>query len=135
MTIRIFIVDDELAIAEIMESYLRRFIDDFEVIHAKNGYEAIVMAEKMAKDGCIPHITLMDLKMPVMDGITCTERLAELGINNVHILSAYVNPGLISEALQAGAKGLMQKSEGLGTVAMKVAEMLRSMPRSALNPS
>ena len=112
-----------------MEAYLQRFIDDFEVIHAKNGHEAILLAEKMAKESRLPHITLMDLKMPVMDGITCTERLAEFGITNVHILSAYVNPDLISEAVQAGAKGLMQKSEGLRTVAIKVAEMLRSMPK------
>lgn len=127
---RIFIVDDELAIAEIMEAYLRRFIDDFEIIHAKNGHEAILLADKMSKEDTRPHITLMDLKMPVMDGITCTERLAEYGITNIHILSAYVNPSLISEAVQAGAKGLMQKSEGLRTVAIKVAEMLRSMPKS-----
>jgi len=45
----------------------------------------------------------------------------------VHILTAYVDRELISKAVSAGAKGLLMKSEGLRTIAMKVAEMIRGL--------
>ncbi len=127
VTTTILVVDDEPGIVEIMTEYLRRYIDDLEIIAALDGEAALEKVDELKKDGRLPQITLMDLKMPVMDGISCTEKLTEQGVENVHILTAYVDRELISKAVSAGAKGLLMKSEGLRTIAMKVAEMIRVM--------
>ncbi|MHA2313651.1 MAG: response regulator transcription factor [Candidatus Thorarchaeota archaeon] len=127
MTTTILIVDDEPRIIDVMAEYLRRYIDDLEVIPALDGEAAIEKMSELKKEGQLPQLTLMDLKMPVMDGISCTEKLTELGVENVHILTAYVDRELISKAVSAGAKGLLMKSEGLRTIANKVAEMIRGM--------
>jgi DNA-binding NarL/FixJ family response regulator len=127
VTTTILIVDDEPGIVDIMTEYLRRFIDDLEVIPAFDGEAALEKISELKTEGRLPLMTLMDLKMPVMDGISCTEKLTEQGVENVHILTAYVDRELISKAVSAGAKGLLMKSEGLRTIAMKVAEMIRVM--------
>ncbi len=123
MTTRIFIVDDEPEISELMGIALRKFIDDFEVISALNGEDAIELVKKMLSSKMAPHITLMDLRMPKIDGIECTRILTELGVSNIHILSAYLNPELIDQAVAAGAKGILQKSEGFKKIAKKIAGM------------
>ncbi|MGY5876653.1 MAG: response regulator transcription factor [Candidatus Thorarchaeota archaeon] len=123
MTTRIFIVDDEPEIPELMGIALRKFIDDFEVISALNGEDAIELVKKMLLSEMPPHITLMDLRMPKIDGIECTRILTELGVSNIHILSAYLNPELIDQAVAAGAKGILQKSEGFKVIAEKIAGM------------
>ncbi|MHA1925210.1 MAG: response regulator transcription factor [Candidatus Thorarchaeota archaeon] len=127
MTTTILIVDDEPGIVDIMTEYLRRYIDDLEVIAALDGESALEKISKLKTEGRLPQLTLMDLKMPVMDGISCTEKLTDQGVENVHILTAYVDRELISKAVSAGAKGLLMKSEGLRTIATKVAEMIRGM--------
>ena len=127
MTTTILIVDDEPGIVDILTEYLRRYIDDLEVIAALDGEAALEKISNLKTEGRLPQMTLMDLKMPVMDGISCTEKLTEQGVENVHILTAYVDRELISKAVSAGAKGLLMKSEGLRTIAMKVSEMIRGM--------
>lgn len=125
MTFRILIVDDELAIHEVMLVYLKRFLDDFQLLIANTGQEAIEKASKLLDDGTPPDIVLMDMKMPVMDGIECTQRLSEIGIKNIHLLTAYFDPTAAKQAAEVGAKGVMRKSEGFMSVARKVADMIR----------
>ena len=127
----VFIVDDEKPVVDVLSQFLERFIDDLEVVSAQDGKEAIEIAMKRAKKNSLPHITQMDLKMPVMDGIDCTQKLTELGVENIHILTAHVDRELISRAVSVGAKGLLMKSEGLRTIATKVTEMVRSARQSA----
>jgi CheY-like chemotaxis protein len=127
VTTTILVVDDEPEIVNIIAEYLRRYIDDLEVVSALDGEAALEKISELKKEGRLPQLTLMDLKMPVMDGISCTEKLTEQGVENVHILTAYVDRDLISKAVAVGAKGLLMKSEGLRTVAAKVAEMIRLM--------
>ncbi|MFX0044636.1 MAG: response regulator transcription factor [Candidatus Hermodarchaeota archaeon] len=130
MTTIVFIVDDEKPVVDVLSQFLERFIDELEVVSAQNGEEAIEKATELAKENRLPHITLMDLKMPVMDGIECTKKLTELGVENVHILTAHVDRDLIGRAVSVGAKGLLMKSEGLRTIATKVTEMVRGVRQS-----
>lgn len=131
MTTIVFIVDDEKPVIDVLSQFLERFIDDLEVVTAQDGKEAIETATQLAKEDRLPHITLMDLKMPVMDGIECTRKLTELGVENVHILTAHVDRDLIGRAVSVGAKGLLMKSEGLRTIAAKVTEMVRSVRQAS----
>ena len=125
MTVRILLVDDEPSLAGVMELYLRKFIEDFEIVPALNGREAVETVKELMELGTPPDLTLMDLRMPAMDGIECTKVLTEMGLRNIHILSAYVDANLLTEAQSVGAKGVLKKSEGFKTNALKVAEMVR----------
>ncbi|MGD9397806.1 MAG: response regulator [Candidatus Thorarchaeota archaeon] len=125
MTFRILIVDDEPAIHEVMLVYLKRFLDDFELLVASTGQEAIEKASKLLDEGLPPDIVLMDMKMPTMDGIECTQKLSEIGVKNIHLLTAYFDPDAAKQAAEVGAKGVMRKSEGFVSVARKVADMIR----------
>ncbi|MHA1964128.1 MAG: response regulator transcription factor [Candidatus Thorarchaeota archaeon] len=137
MTFRILIVDDEPAIHEVMLVYLKRFLDDFKLLIASSGQEAIEKATKLLDDGEPPDIVLMDLKMPAMDGIECTRKLSEIGVKNIHLLTAYFDPDAAKQAAEVGAKGVMRKSEGFMSVARKVADMIRGTkePTTQTSPS
>ena len=76
--------------------------------------------------GILPDLTLMDLKMPIMDGIESTKRLTQIGIKNIYILTAFLEQELITEAVSAGAKGIIQKREGFEANAKKIANIVRS---------
>ena len=125
MTFKILIVDDEPAIHEVMLVYLKRFLDDFELMIATTGQEAIEKASELLDSGHAPDIVLMDMKMPAMDGIECTQRLSEIGVKNIHLLTAYFDPATVKQAAEVGAKGVIRKSEGFMSVAQKVADMIR----------
>ncbi|MFW9806111.1 MAG: response regulator transcription factor [Candidatus Thorarchaeota archaeon] len=135
MTFRILLVDDEPAIHEVMNVYLKRFLDDFELLMANTGDEAIEHANKLIRDGTPPDIVLMDMKMPIMDGIECTKKLIELGIRNIHLLTAYFDPIAVKQAAEIGARGVMKKSEGFAIVARKVADMIRGTKEPTVQTS
>jgi len=130
MKVRIFIVDDEPAVAKVLETYLKELIDDFEVIPASNGQEAIEKMAEMLEEEVPPDVTLMDLRMPVMDGIESSKQLSAMGVNNIHILTAYVDSDLAKVAVTVGVKGIMDKKEGFRAIAGRVAEMVRDMRKA-----
>ncbi len=125
MTLRILIVDDEPAIHDVMNSYLMKFLDDFELITAATGKEAIEKASKFIQQGKLIDFVLMDLKMPEMDGFQCTKSLSEMGVKNIHLLTAYFDTESLKQAVDVGAKGVLKKSEGFASIARKVANMVR----------
>lgn len=125
MTLRILIVDDEPAIHEVMDSYLKRFLDDYELITAKTGSQAVEKIKVCIEHGHPPDFVLMDFKMPEMNGLECTKVLTEMGIKNIHLLTAYFDTESMKQAVEVGAKGVMKKSEGFASIARKVADMVR----------
>lgn len=127
MTLRILIVDDEPAIHEVMDAYLKKYLDDYEIISAKNGTDALVQAKECINQGRPPDFVLMDLKMPEMNGFECTEKLRAIGIKNIHLLTAYFDKESLKQAADAGAKGVLKKSEGFASIARKVADMVRGL--------
>ncbi len=135
MTFRILIVDDEPAIHEVMLIYLKRFLDDFELLVASSGQEAIEKVSRMLSDNLPPDLVLLDMKMPSMDGIECTQQLSEIGFKNVYLLTAYFDPASAKKAAEVGAKGVMRKSEGFASVARKVADLIRGTKEPTLQTS
>jgi CheY-like chemotaxis protein len=127
MTTKILIVDDEPSVSKILETYLRRLLDDFSVISASNGEEAVKKVDDMVKRAGLPDITLMDVRLSAMDGIECTRILTRKGVKNIHILSAYVDSDMITRAAATGVSGIIRKSEGYKAVAEKVADMARTI--------
>ena len=124
---RILIVDDEPAVSTILHNFLRKYLDEFELYAAENGLDAIEKVKEMITTQGPPHIVLMDLKMPVMDGIEGAQHLAELGVTNIHVLTGFVDSDLIEKAVEIGAKGILKKSEGYSSIATKVADLVRAL--------
>jgi DNA-binding NarL/FixJ family response regulator len=103
---RILIVDDHShareAIREILEEY-----DDFLIIgEAKNGEEALQLTKEL-----IPDIILMDIQMPIMDGLEATKRI-KLQFPQVKIVMITVSDDItdLFNALKQGAQGYLLKS-------------------------
>ncbi len=103
--IRVLIVDD---IAETRENIRRllQFERDMEVVGgARTGKEAISMARDTQ-----PHVIIMDINMPDMDGITATEAiLKELPNVQIVILSVQSEPDYMRRAMLAGARDFLPK--------------------------
>ena len=79
---------------------------DFEVVgEASNGEEALAMARDLG-----PDVVLMDLLMPVMDGISATEKIrAELPDVEVIALTSVLEDASVTGAVRAGAIGYLLK--------------------------
>ena len=58
----------------------------------------------------VPDVTLMDIRMPVLDGIAATRRLVEAGVSTrVLVLTTFDLDEYVFEALRAGASGFLLK--------------------------
>jgi DNA-binding NarL/FixJ family response regulator len=106
--LRVIVADDQRVVREGLTLMLG-LIDGIEPVGAAaDGEEALAMvaAER-------PDVVLMDLRMPRLDGIEATRRLAEThpGIGVV-ALTTYADDETIVAALQAGARGYLTKDAG-----------------------
>ncbi len=103
--VRVLIADDHTLFADALEAILATD-DRFEVVgQARNGEEAlgIALAEK-------PHVVLMDISMPVMDGIEATAQIRErLPRTKVLMLTGSDEPDDVTRARDAGADGYVTK--------------------------
>ena len=104
-TIRVLLVDDQALVRE----GFRHIIDareDLEVVgEANDGREAIALAGTTH-----PHVILMDVRMPVLDGIEATRRLVDAGSPaRIVILTTFDLDEAVFGALRAGASGFMLK--------------------------
>ncbi|MHA1907429.1 MAG: response regulator [Candidatus Thorarchaeota archaeon] len=130
MTIRILLVDNEPAVPKLVSIYLKSLLDDFEVMTSNSGAKAVERILLLIRGGYrekIPDITILDLKMPDMDGLEAAKKLSLVGVENIYILTAYLSSDLIEEAQKAGAKGIMKKSEGFKEVAQQIADIARGI--------
>ncbi len=110
MTIRVLVADDQ----EIVRTGLRMILDaqaGIEVVaEAATGAEAVELARLRRPDVC-----LLDVRMPVMDGIEATRRLAdpELAHNPaVVVITTFDLDEYVHAALKAGARGFLLKDAG-----------------------
>ncbi len=101
----ILIVDDHILFREGMHGIIDHW-DDFEVCgEASNGRDALVLAHDL-----LPDIVLMDINMPVMDGIEATHRISrELPSIRVVMLTMSEEEENLFKAIQFGAQGYILK--------------------------
>jgi DNA-binding NarL/FixJ family response regulator len=103
--IKVIIADDSDFVRDGMKIILD-VDDDFEVLGcAKNGREAIEIAEKNK-----PDVFLMDIQMPEMDGIEATAEIVKKDLGKVLILTTFDDDDLVRKALGNGAKGYLIKN-------------------------
>ncbi len=103
--IKVMLVDDQALFREGLRTLLS-IQPEFEVVaEASNGEEALRLAALHR-----PQVILMDLRMPVMDGVTATHRLKEtLPGCRVIALTTFDDDDDVFEALRAGAVGYLLK--------------------------
>ena len=107
MTIRVVVADDQ-ALVRSGFTMLLAGEPDIEVVgEAGNGAEAVALAASER-----PDVMLMDVRMPVMDGLEATRRIAgdeSLSETRVIILTTFDLDEYVHEALRAGASGFLLK--------------------------
>ena len=103
--IRVVIADDHTLFAEALALALRSD-DRFDVVGlAENGREAVDLAASLE-----PDVVLMDLHMPVMDGIEATRRLRRAApATSIVVVTASTSPEDGARARAAGARAYIRK--------------------------
>jgi DNA-binding NarL/FixJ family response regulator len=116
---RVLVVDDAANLRELL-TLLLDTEDDFEVIGtASDGQQALAVAEAL-----VPDIILLDLAMPVMDGMQALPLLREIVPKaRIVIFSGFERAGLVDEALDVGADAYLEK----GASVMQLVHLLRDL--------
>ena len=100
---RILIADDDPIIRLDLKQMLETL--NYEVVaEAENGQQAVEKAKEFKPDAC-----LLDVKMPVMDGIDAAALISEGGVAPVVLITAYSDHELVTRAQEAGVFGYIVK--------------------------
>lgn len=119
--IKVLIVDDQALFREGLRTLLE-VQQDVEIVgEASNGEEALRLAATAQ-----PEVVLMDLRMPVMDGVTATRRIRDLyPAINVIVLTTFDDDETVFDGLRAGAMGYLLKD----VTSEKLCEAIRAASR------
>jgi DNA-binding NarL/FixJ family response regulator len=114
--IRVLLVDDHAVVRRGLRGFFE-LLDDIEIVgEAEDGRRAVELVESLQ-----PDVVLMDLLMPVMDGIAATaeikERFADV---EVVALTSFIEEERVTAALEAGATGYLLKDADADDVAVAV---------------
>jgi DNA-binding NarL/FixJ family response regulator len=109
-SIKVLLADDQVLVRSGFKVLLDTEDDIAVVGEATNGAEAVERARATR-----PHVVLMDIRMPKLDGIKATREIVRTrGLEQVRvlILTTYDTDAYVFEALQAGASGFLLKDAG-----------------------
>jgi two-component system, OmpR family, alkaline phosphatase synthesis response regulator PhoP len=127
--IKILLVDDEVDILEIVGYNLSQ--EGYQIITAANGREAIAKAKKE-----LPHLIIMDVMMPEMDGMEATElirKIPELGNVIITFLTARSEDYSQVAGFDAGADDYITKPIKPKLLVSKVKALLRRLKEDEQN--
>ncbi|NMG09012.1 response regulator transcription factor [Brasilonema sp. UFV-L1] len=103
--IRILLVDDQLIIRQGLKSLLESNSDMQVIGEAENGQRALEVISRLQ-----PDVVLMDIRMPVMDGVAATGAIArQYPDTKVLVLTTFDDDEYVSQAMRLGAKGYLLK--------------------------
>jgi NarL family two-component system response regulator LiaR len=114
--IRVMVVDDHDVVREGITGFLNAF-DDLELVgEARDGEAALTLYGQVQ-----PDVILMDIVMPVMDGVEATQQLlARYPEAKIVILSSFSDEANVLRALQAGALSYLLKNASIHEVARTI---------------
>jgi two-component system NarL family response regulator len=130
--IRVLLADDHPMIREAIKSMIEREPQMILVGEAKNGMEAIHLFEETE-----PHITLMDINMPIMDGLEAIRQIREINDDaRIIILTNFDTDDDLKKGMDAGAMGYLLKDtsqEGLLETIRTVHAGEKFVPQNLMN--
>ncbi|MGW1765292.1 response regulator [Streptomyces sp. NPDC002073] len=105
VTIRVLVAEDQSAVRAGLVLILRS-AGDIEVVgEAADGAEAVRLARELR-----PDLVLMDVQMPVLDGVSATRQVVAEGLADVLVLTTFDLDEYVFGALRAGAVGFLLKN-------------------------
>ncbi|MYV47843.1 response regulator transcription factor [Streptomyces sp. SID2888] len=112
MTVRVILADDQ----ELIRTALRMVMADLEDVEvvgeASTGAEAVALTEELG-----PHVVVMDIRMPEMDGIEATRRITAGSTDaRIVVLTTFDDDDYVYGALYAGASGFLVKDMALDDI-------------------
>jgi len=127
-TIRVFIADDHTIVRSGIQALLET-IDDLEVIgEAGDGRQAVAAVLALR-----PDVVLMDLEMPVMDGIEAIEAIiGRWPEARILVLTSFATDDRVFPAVKAGALGYLLKDSGPDALVQAIRQVQRG--ESSLHP-
>jgi PAS domain S-box-containing protein len=118
----ILLAEDNLSNIMILSEYLEKY--DYQIIQALDGKEAIEKADKF-----LPDLILMDIQMPIMDGLEAIRYLRQdtrFIKTPIMALTALAMPGDLEHCLEAGATDYVTKPVKMKELLGKIKELLNS---------
>ena len=119
MSIRILLVDDQYLVREGLGSLLQNKPDLEVVCQAENGQQGVEKALALQ-----PDVILMDVRMPVMDGVAAARTLQQQAPElKILVLTTFDDDEYVTKAMQYGVKGYLLKD----TPSEELAQAIRSV--------
>jgi DNA-binding NarL/FixJ family response regulator len=124
--IRILLVEDQDLIRSSLKALLSIQPDLQIVGEAENGQRAIQQLETLHRQFLPPDVVLMDIQMPIMDGVKATQQMCQqYPETKILILTTFNDTQYIAEAIRYGAKGYVLKD----TPAAELIETIHSIDK------
>jgi DNA-binding NarL/FixJ family response regulator len=115
--IRVLIVDDHKVVQRGLLGFLKTEADIEVVGEAQDGSQALEILSELDAEGRRPNVVLMDLQMPVMDGVQATREIrSQYDDVEVVVLTSFVEEERVHAALEAGASGYLLKDADVDEV-------------------
>jgi DNA-binding NarL/FixJ family response regulator len=119
--IRLLLVDDQIIIRQGLKSLLESKLDLQVVGDAENGQLALDLLESLQGTPLQPDVVLLDVRMPVMDGVAATQQICQrFPETQVLILTTFDDDEYVSQAMRFGAKGYLLKDTPSEDLAMAI---------------
>ena len=119
--IRVLIVDDQEIVRRGLKTLLETKVDVQIVGEAGNGRHAIEQLVALDKIDQLPTVVLMDIRMPVMNGVEATQLICQQFPDiKVLVLTTFNDTAYVAEALRFGAKGYLLKDTSTDELAKAI---------------
>jgi DNA-binding response OmpR family regulator len=123
MCIKVLVIDDDLAITELMSMLLKTH--GFDVSTSNTGTEGVRFVKEKN-----PHVVLLDLMMPDLDGWQVCKALRAFSNVPILILSAINDPSMVASVLDAGADDFLVKPVPSSILVAHIKKMVRQIDSS-----
>jgi DNA-binding NarL/FixJ family response regulator len=129
MAVRVLLADDHRLVRAGIRSLLEGLVDVQVVAEAKDGHEALALIEQTQ-----PHVALIDIAMPGLNGLEVTERAMQTFPQlRIIILSMHTTEEYVLRALRAGAAGYLMKDADIAELELAIGAVVRG--ESYLSPA
>jgi len=126
MSTKILVIDDDLAITELMSMLLKTH--GFDVITTNSGAEGVKLVREKN-----PSVVILDLMMPDMDGWQVSKAIRAFNNVPILILSAINDPSMVASVLDTGADDFLVKPVPSSVLVAHIRKMVRRNTGSLSN--